>query len=69
METHSQQELQWQAIKIPHQKNPSISPPSKNLASSFRESFISSGKQGGGAIVLGEGARFCNKKNLCSCFL
>jgi hypothetical protein len=29
--------------------------PSKNLESSFRESFISSGKQGGGATVLWEG--------------
>jgi hypothetical protein len=29
--------------------------PIKNLLSSFRESFISSGKQGGGAAVLGEG--------------
>jgi hypothetical protein len=30
-------------------------PPSKSLRSFFSESFISSGKQGGGAIVLGEG--------------
>jgi hypothetical protein len=30
-------------------------PPSKSLASSFRESFISSGKQGGGMMVFGEG--------------
>jgi hypothetical protein len=29
--------------------------PSKNLLSSFRESFISSGKQGDGATDLGEG--------------
>jgi hypothetical protein len=36
-------------------KKPSINPPAKNLASSFRESFISSGKQGGGATLLGEG--------------
>jgi hypothetical protein len=33
----------------------STNPPSKNLASSFSESFISSGKQGGGATVHGEG--------------
>jgi hypothetical protein len=36
-----------------HTKFPSIlqslNPPSKNLMSSFRESFLSSGKQGGGA--------------------
>jgi hypothetical protein len=30
-------------------------PPSKNLLSSFSESFTSSGKQGGGAPVLKEG--------------
>jgi hypothetical protein len=30
-------------------------PTSKNLMSSFRESFISSDKQGDGAMVLGEG--------------
>jgi hypothetical protein len=30
-------------------------PPFKSLKSSFSESFISSGKQEGGAIVLGEG--------------
>jgi hypothetical protein len=32
----------------------SQNPPSKSLMSSFRESFISSGKQGGGATVLWE---------------
>jgi hypothetical protein len=36
-------------------KKPSINPPSKNLTSSFSESFITSGKQGDGATVLGEG--------------
>jgi hypothetical protein len=40
----------------PPSKNPSIKKSfhQKNLASSFSESFISSGKQGGGATVLGE---------------
>jgi hypothetical protein len=37
------------------QNPPSKSLPSKNLTSSFRESFISSGKQRGGATVLREG--------------
>jgi hypothetical protein len=32
----------------------SQNPPSKSLVSSFSESFISSGKQGGGATVLRE---------------
>jgi hypothetical protein len=36
--------------------NQKQNPPLKNLASFFRESFISSGKQGGGATVLREGA-------------
>jgi hypothetical protein len=44
----------------PPASSQSINPPSKNLpskkaVSSFSESFISSGKQGGGAAVLGEG--------------
>jgi hypothetical protein len=39
-------------------------PPSKSLLASFRESFICSGKQGGGATVLWEG---CNivKRETC----
>jgi hypothetical protein len=45
VETHNSQQQQ-QPIKTPHQKR---------LISSFRESFISSGKQGGGATVLREG--------------
>jgi hypothetical protein len=36
-------------------KSPIKNPPLKNLTSSFSESFMSSGKQGGGAAVLGEG--------------
>jgi hypothetical protein len=44
VETQHQQ--QCQPIKLPHQKA---------LQSSFRESFIASGKQGGRAMVLGEG--------------
>jgi hypothetical protein len=47
-------------------------PPSKSLVSSFSKSFISSGKQGGGATVLGEGhdllQDLVNKRNLCSYF-
>jgi hypothetical protein len=43
------------ANQNPHPKDSSINPPSKRLASFFSESFISSGKQGGGATVLGEG--------------
>jgi hypothetical protein len=43
------------AIQKPSIKKPSINPPPENLTSSFRESFISSGKQGGGATVLQEG--------------
>jgi hypothetical protein len=44
MRTHNSQQQQ-QPIKIPHQ----------NLMSSFRESLISSSKQGSGATVLREG--------------
>jgi hypothetical protein len=45
-------------------KKPPINPPSKNLESSFRESFISSGKQGGGATVLGEGHDIVTRETL-----
>jgi hypothetical protein len=34
---------------------PNQNPPTKSLTSSFSESLIYSGKQGGGATVLGEG--------------
>jgi hypothetical protein len=46
VETYNQQQCQQWTIKNPHQKT---------LVSSFRKSFISSGKQGGRATVPGEG--------------
>jgi hypothetical protein len=55
--TITQQQQQCHSCSIltsrpqPANQNPS----SKNLASSFCESVLSSGKQGGGAAVLGEG--------------
>jgi hypothetical protein len=56
VETYSQQLRQRQPIKNPYpKKKPPINRPSKNTVSSFSESFISSGKQGGGATVLREG--------------
>jgi hypothetical protein len=52
VETHSsQQQCQQQPIKISHPK----ALHQKNLLSSFRESFISSGKQVGGATGFREG--------------
>jgi hypothetical protein len=57
----TQQQQQCYSVAVPLQAaNQSIQPPSKNsplknLASFFSECFISSGKQGGGATVLGEG--------------
>jgi hypothetical protein len=38
----------------------------KNLVSSFRKSFISSGKQGDGATVLGERPSIAFIKHFCS---
>jgi hypothetical protein len=44
------------AISLQPKKSPiKRSPPYKSLVSSFIESFIPSGKQGDGAMVLGEG--------------
>jgi hypothetical protein len=42
-------------------------PPSKSLVSSFSQSFISSGKQGGGTTVLREGCDTVTRET-CSCF-
>jgi hypothetical protein len=55
VETQSQQQWQQQPIKDPHQKTSIKKPHQKTLVSSFNQSFISSGKQGGRATVLGEG--------------
>jgi hypothetical protein len=49
------QQQKQHSHKLPTINQPSKNPPSKNLTSSFHESFISSGQQGGGATVLGEG--------------
>jgi hypothetical protein len=55
------QQQQRHSVAVPLQATkqpthpPSKNPPSKNLASSFNDSFISSGKQEGGTTFLGEG--------------
>jgi hypothetical protein len=56
--SQQQQQQQWQPHKQPaasQSESPPIKPYQSNPWSPFGLSFISSGKQGGGATVLGEG--------------
>jgi hypothetical protein len=74
VEKHSSQWQQHHSHKQPAVNNPSINPssilnqsfinpqPIKKPPSFFRESFTSSGKQGGGATVLGEGRDFVTRE-------
>jgi hypothetical protein len=66
-DTHSSQQQERQ---LEHHKQPKASqskvPHQKNLTTSFSKSFISSGKQGGGAAVLWEGRDIATRE---TCFL
>jgi hypothetical protein len=65
--TQQQQQLHRQSVAS-QSKSPIKKTPSKTLTSSYSKSFISSGKQRGGATVLGEGRDVVTRET-CSLLL